>query len=159
MGKSKWTQKDVDRVKNNGNLRTESRLLIGIDTGVNTGIAVWNRHERKLVMVKSLMIHQAMEYILTLDYFSTFILVEDARKATHGRNSATDKSKLQGAGSVKRDAKMWEDFLTDKAIPFEMIRPNRATTKLDAPTFRAITGWEEQTNQHGRDAAMIVFGK
>ena len=32
-------------------------------------------------------------------------------------------------------------------------------TKLSAEQFRRITGWTEQTNEHGRDAAMLVFGR
>jgi len=32
-------------------------------------------------------------------------------------------------------------------------------TKLTADQFKRITGWHGRTNEHGRDAAMLVFGK
>ena len=56
------------------------------------------------------------------------------------------------------DAKIWEDFLTDKGILFELVAPKDNTTKLDAKSFAYRTGWTKQTNEHGRDAAgLVVF--
>ena len=68
------------------------------------------------------------------------------------------KEVLQGVGSVKRDAGIWEDFLRDLGVPFEMVAPKNNITKLSADSFRKITGWQSKTNEHSRDAAMLVFG-
>jgi hypothetical protein len=59
---------------------------------------------------------------------------------------------------VKRDCQIWEDYLTDLRIPFEMVAPKNNATKLTAEQFRRITGYEGKTNEHGRDAAMLVYG-
>ncbi len=66
--------------------------------------------------------------------------------------------KQQGAGSVKRDCKIWEDFLTDLDIPFEMVAPRKGMTKYSAAAFKKLTGYEGKTSEHARDAAMLVFG-
>lgn len=133
----------------------ENKIIIGIDCGVNTGFAIYSPEREKLYCLKSLMIHEAMEIVLFEKNNIKIVRVEDARLrkfVTGGRE------KLQGVGSVKRDAKIWEDFLTDNNIPFEMVAPKNNRTKLNQETFRKITGWSEKTNEHSRDAGMLVFG-
>lgn len=136
---------------------------IGIDTGVNTGVAIWNKPKKKFDMVKKMMIHQAMEIVAQqAQRDHVCVYVEDARQRKWfndaGKSWKERKDKLQGAGSVKRDCKIWEDFLTDKGIPFKLIAPKNNTTKLDADSFKAITGYKERTCEHSRDAAMMVYG-
>lgn len=136
------------------------RYYIGIDCGVNTGISLYDREKKDLIIVDSDMIHVAIDYIkkifadnvVTKD--NTLIIIEDARQVQFN----TDKMRAQGAGSVKRDAKIWADFLEDYKIPHLMVRPKKAITKLSAERFKEITGWSERTNNHGRDAAMLVWG-
>ena len=69
-----------------------------------------------------------------------------------------ERKKLQGVGSVKRDATIWEDFLKDLGVKFEMVAPKRNVTKLTQETFKRYTGWSSKTNEHGRDAAMLIYG-
>jgi hypothetical protein len=136
------------------------RYYIGIDCGVNTGIAIYDREKKDLIIVDSDMIHITMDYvrrivterIIPID--ETLFVVEDARQVVFN----TDKVKAQGAGSVKRDAKIWADYLDWHNIPHLMVRPKKAITKLSAERFKEITGWSERTNNHGRDAAMLVWG-
>lgn len=136
------------------------RYYIGIDCGVNTGISLYDREKKDLIIVDSDMIHVAIDYIKKIfadnvvNKDDTLIIIEDARQVQFN----TDKMKAQGAGSVKRDAKIWADFLEDYKIPHLMVRPKKAITKLSAEQFKEITGWSERTNNHGRDAAMLVWG-
>lgn len=134
---------------------TSAELVIGIDPGVNTGYAIYNPTHNLLTNVCSLPIHRVMLDILIKQPLIKLVRIEDARKRkffTGGRE------KLQGAGSIKRDCKIWEDFLTDHKIPFELVAPKDNTTKLKQNTFKIITGYKHQTNEHSRDAAMLVFG-
>lgn len=133
-------------------------FVIGIDTGVETGFAKWLPAEKRLEIVRTVPIHVAMMLVEPLmdSDMPALVRVEDARQAKYGRQM--DAYKLRGAGSVMRDAKIWEDFLTDLKIPFEMVRPRKQFTKLSADTFQRITGYMETTNEHGRDAAMLVYG-
>lgn len=129
------------------------RYVIGIDSGVNTGLAIWDRQDKTLECF-SLMIHQALEFIFKYRP-DCFVRVEDARLRKYITGG---REKLQGAGSIKRDAKIWEDFLTDKNIPFEMVAPKNNRTKLSADVFKKLTGFVGKTNEHARDAAMLVYG-
>jgi hypothetical protein len=136
--------------------------LIGIDTGVHTGLAFYDTDLKALKYVKEYKIHRAMDLVKRLWDSGEDIKVrfEDARKRTwFGHHTAKeDRARLQGAGSVKRDCQIWEDYLTDLGIPFEMVAPKNNATKLTAEQFRRITGYEGKTNEHGRDAAMLVYG-
>lgn len=81
---------------------------------------------------------------------------EDARQRRwYGK---AGKEQLQGAGSIKRDCTIWEDFLKDYGIPFQAIAPRHNRTKLNKLKFAAITGYKGQSSEHARDAAMLVFG-
>ncbi len=132
-------------------------LYIGIDTGVSTGFSVWNPETRKFNDICTCKIHQAMKKIEMLSQtYKLHIRVEDARQRKWYGNSGREK--LQGAGSVKRDSKIWEDFLKDNHYDFEMVAPARNKTKLTPELFAKITGYTKRTSEHGRDAAMLVFG-
>lgn len=137
---------------------------IGIDCGVNTGICVWDKKLKQMRYIASLPIHKAMDeikYWQRNGLGEIFVRVEDARLRTwipRQKNEKAERGRRIGAGSVKRDAKIWEDFLTDLGIPFEMVAPKNNKTKVDSEYFKKITGYDERTNTHERDAAMLVVG-
>lgn len=132
---------------------------IGIDTGTKTGIAVWEGGA--LQMVTSMTITKAMQIIIT-EYppATTKLFIEDARKwiGFNGKTKKTD-ARLQGAGSVKRDAKIWEDWCKENGYQAVFVKPMGGSTKKNAEDFRRITKWQGVTNEHARDAALIVFGR
>ena len=43
-------------------------------------------------------------------------------------------------------------------IDFEAVPPKNNKTKMTAEAFERMTGWKGRTNEHGRDAAMLVYG-
>jgi len=132
-------------------------LCIGIDPGTHTGFAVWDTKTKKLVEVETMMIHQAFKRVFELmeqDYIC--LRIEDARHVS--RDGLNSIARLQGAGSIKRDCAIWEDFCESCDIPFEFVRPGRGT-KPTPEYFKMITKWKGRTSNHARDAAMLVFGK
>lgn len=138
------------------------KLYIGIDTGRDTGFAVWGGGQ--LLRVETTTIVHAMAEIL--DYLGRWedvhLVFEDARQRKwipRERSNSEYRGKLMGAGSVKRDGEIWEEFCKEYDIPFRATPPKNNTTKLTAETFRQITGWTGRTSEHARDAAMLVFGK
>ena len=139
-----------------------TKYLIGIDTGVNTGYAVAqdNGNGGELFEVRSLTITQAMsrtlEFVVHYGKENVCLFIEDARKRTWFTGG---REKAQGVGSVKRDAQIWEDWCTEQGINFKMIHPQNNSTKYKAPIFKKITGWIGRTNEHARDAAMLVHGR
>ena len=138
-------------------------IYIGIDTGVHTGIAVWNSDKRKFVYIDTLKIHEALNIVSSYAYKDIPLCVrfEDARQRKwipFAKNMTGELGRAQGAGYVKAHCQIWEDFLRDKDIPFEMIAPRRNMTKLSAEQFGRITGYKARTSEHSRDAAMLVYG-
>ena len=136
------------------------KILIGIDTGVHTGFAVAFDHGEggELQKVQSLSITQAMQCVLEYedehDLKDIMLYIEDARKRTWFTGG---REKAQGVGSVKRDAQIWEDWCKEQGINFKLIHPAANATKKKVEDFTRMTGWTGRTNEHGRDAAMLVF--
>ena len=137
-----------------------TKILIGIDTGVNTGFAVAadRGNGGELEQVESLSITQAMEKVKEIiekwGISNVCLYIEDARKRTWFTGG---REKSQGVGSVKRDAQIWEDWCTEQDIKFVLVHPAANATKKKATDFKRMTGWIGRTNEHARDAAMLVF--
>ena len=139
-----------------------TRYYIGIDTGTNTGFALWDAEERRLLEVTCLPLHAALLRVYAFEgRTDVCVCFEDARlRKWYGtRTEKEDRDKLQGAGSVKRDCAIWEEALTDWGIEWHAVAPKNNYTKMTADAFRRLTGWTERTNEHGRDAAMLVWGR
>ena len=132
-------------------------LYIGIDAGVKTGVAIWNRNKQRLTMVDTLTISVAMLLVMELAKSNEVVVyLEDARLRTWFGHSGREK--LQGAGSVKRDCSIWETFCKEQQIEIRFVAPKNNYTKLNAEQFRRLTGWQGRSSEHGRDAAMMVYG-
>ena len=134
-------------------------IIIGIDTGTKTGVAVWYKPERKFLEITTMPIHRAMELVLRYhgekgDHL--FVRFEDARLLTWFGGKSPGA--IQGAGSIKRDCNIWDDFLKDHGIHYASLSPRSSITKLSPDKFTMITGWKEITSNHARDAAMLVYG-
>lgn len=129
---------------------------IGIDAGTHTGVAIWSKKNKEFILLATLKIHQAMELVInTMAKGSVFVRVEDARQRRwYGERS---NAKQQGAGSVKRDCTIWQDFLTDISADFEMVPPRKGMTKYSAETFKKLTGYNGLSSEHARDAGLLVF--
>lgn len=129
-------------------------LVTGIDPGVHTGFATWDATAGRLLSVQTLPIHVAMATV-RFD-MPALVVFEDARRRQWFGNSGREK--LQGAGSVKRDSKIWEDFLTDLGVPFVMKAPASGNSKWKSDRFQTVTKWQERCSEHARDAALLVYG-
>lgn len=140
------------------------KYLVGIDCGVDTGVAIYDPLAHCLTALDTMTIDRAMKFVLEMRDAGTLgrVYFEDARQRTwfeKERNNSEYRGKLMGAGSVKRDAKIWEDFLKNEEIPFEMIAPRQNFTKMSPDYFARVTGYSRRCSEHARDAAMLVFGR
>jgi hypothetical protein len=141
--------------------------MIGIDPGVHTGLALVDGQRLVLVASPAPTILEAMERVEAIVTHngrqSTLVLWEDARLigGMHGmrRGSAGDTARLRGVGSVHRDCSIWEEFLTRGLFEHHALSPSSKGAKLSAPQFTHVTGWSQPTNEHSRDAAMLIWGK
>lgn len=136
-------------------------IWIGIDCGSHTGFAVWDG--KALTECSTLPIHRALFRVLELRNDNDVTVVfEDARRRTYlprERNVSEYRGKLMGAGSVKRDCAIWEDFCRDNGIDYIAVPPQAGLTKWPSDYFARVTGWKGRTSDHARDAALLVYGK
>lgn len=133
------------------------RYFIGIDAGTHTGVAIWDKQEKRFAKIVTTSILKAIDIVRRYNIEDEVqVRIEDARKRRWFGNSGRER--LQGAGSVKRDCAIWEEFLNDEKIPYMLIAPKNNSTKMSADSFSRLTGYSGRTNEHNRDAAMLVFG-
>lgn len=143
------------------------KVYIGIDTGTHTGVAIWDGTQ--FLLLETMAIHKAMKMVnvYVQSGIDVVVRVEDPRQrtwfGTERMSREQERKKLQGVGSVKRDASIWDDYLSDLCkdkpnIKYEMVAPRRNITKLSSESFKALTKWQGRTNEHCRDAACLVFG-
>lgn len=133
------------------------RNIIGIDTGVTTGFAVWDIDAQRLIEVTSSGIVKAMALVGV--YNPVMIRIEDARlRKWYNDRHKQQRAMLQGVGSVKRDAAIWEEFCIENGYDYELVPPSANHTKSTAADFAKLTGWLRSTNEHARDAAGLVYG-
>jgi len=140
------------------------RFYVGIDCGTKTGIAIWDSEKKNFVHIKTLAIHKALSFVqnfyqcqfaegiwVFVENPNTFVPFEGHEK----RN----RTKEQGAGSIKRDYAIWRDALTDWGVGWRGTSLRGGLKKMKADAFQKMTGYEGKTSEHARDAAMIVFGR
>lgn len=138
--------------------------ILGIDPGTHTGVALWNVEAQSFDQVGEMMVHRALEFVASLNLTGCVpVIFEDARKRTWFGSMDAQQRKYgnavrEGAGAAKRDASIWDDYLEDKAIPYIARAPSAGSTKWDAEKFRRLSRWEHRTNEHARDAGVLVCG-
>ena len=134
-------------------------IYIGIDPGTHTGLAIWDSRKGAFLSLETLPIHRALQVVLHMSKeWEVVVVFEDARQRKwFGEGDIS--AKQQGAGSVKRDCSIWEDFCNDYDIPFEARPPIKGATKVTAEYFKMISHYQGRTSSHSRDAAMLVIGR
>lgn len=136
-------------------------LYIGIDPGVHTGLAVWDTTRRDFLRVETCSIVEAMAHIQELPLHDNAVLItEDARQRKwipREKSLSEFKGRAMGAGSVKRDSSIWEEFAAYWGIRLVKVPPRPGLTKWDADSFARLTGWKGRTSDHARDAALLVY--
>jgi hypothetical protein len=136
-------------------VRSKYDFIIGIDPGVHTGIAVIDK-SNKYIFITSMQILQSIDYVKLLQTRGEVVLIiEDARQRKWFGSNAN--AKQQGAGSIKRDATIWEELCNATNIDALFCAPAKGRTKIDKKLFHKITNWNKQTNEHGRDASMLII--
>lgn len=137
--------------------------ILGLDPGTHTGWAMWDTERFEFIEVRSLLIHEALWELESgkRDGLGPHLIVmEDARlRKWFGKADADEaragSARREGAGAAKRDATIWDHYLTDAGFPFLKRKP--VNTKRSAEEFRRLSKWEKPTNEHARDAGMLVL--
>lgn len=148
------------------------RVFIGIDGSMNNcGMAWWRREDGKGVFegfrttdfwncIEALD-SARNESIIRREYL--LVVIEDPaqNKPVFARKGVNPQAMLkiaQNVGMVKAATELIVQYCERKGIAVEKVRPTKKSmTKLTAEKFKALTGCDFKTNEHTRDAAMIVY--
>lgn len=136
-------------------------LVVGIDPGAVTGVAVWDAGAGRLEHVGSGRFFEVLDGVASMPSRPALVVLEDARRlpvfARHDRVRGRRRDRLcRRVGYVDRDVELWEAWLRREGLRYRLAVPSGR--KWDAARLRALTGWAAPTNQHGRDAARLVVG-
>ncbi len=138
-------------------------ICIGIDPGKQTGIAIWSKTRKKFESIETVRIHQAMIIVqqqMELHGSSNLrVYVENPNTWIGWERRKKSDSKKMGAGSIKRDYSIWEDYLDDIGVEMIGTKLQGTLKKLRYEEFAQITGIKKRTTEHSRDAAMLVFDR
>lgn len=130
--------------------------LIGIDPGKNNGFALIE--DGKLMSVKTMKTWEVIDAVRYITSYRgiTFVRIEDP--FTWKPFGKSNPGKMQGSGQVKARFNVIIEYLEDNGIPFERVPIQGTLKKTTAEYFAKLTGWKDRTSEHGRDAAMLIFG-
>ncbi len=135
--------------------------LIGIDPGMNCGWAETNTNG-KLIVIKTVKLWKLITYLNS--FTETFkenviIRIEDPNTWIPFKGQKHNACRLQGVGGVKQTYKHIIEFLEDNGFEYQNTRIQGNYKKMTSLKFKQITGWDKPTNEHGRDAAMLVWNR
>jgi len=154
-------------------------ICIGIDPGKITGLAIYDRESKSLVKLASTNFWDCYGYILTtypdIDEVHSIVIEVPETKKTWSldsrlrRLSYQDRNKFlteaavamkisHDVGRVCRESELLADGLEKAGYTVLTHHPTGKGKQLDKFSFKRITGWPKVTNEHTRDAAMMVWG-
>ena len=155
---------------------TACPCIVGIDPGAVTGMAVWDPSRQAFVHVGSGTLFETLALVGAhlpggrsgQAWEVRLVVVEDARRlpiyaARDGVQGRQRDRLCRRVGHIDRDVQLWETWLRAEGVPYRLAEPHRGP-KWDAETLARMTqamgvaAWTEPTNEHGRDAARLVFG-
>ena len=138
------------------------KTIIGIDPGVQNGVALWSKEEGYLSFhtVNFFDLLDLIDGLIRDDAKDVMFIVEDPRKnkPTFNRfkGKAVNEKISQDVGSNKRTTQLIEDYLRIAEVSFRLVRP--MSSKWDHTIFAKITGVKRKCSQHARDAAKLIHG-
>lgn len=142
------------------------RHVIGIDPGNHTGLAVYSRDDHAIIYAAETTFSGAIAYI-TSHYDRAIIVIETPsnKRVWHGgANQAARDATAINVGMVIREAQLFAQMLeylgrkNERHYVIKTPPPQRGLTKLTREQVRKITGYDERSNGHVRDAIMLCWG-
>ena len=160
----------------------QEKVFIGIDAGKVCGVSFWNKAKKCFTSIESYSFWECIEqlegarkfYIPINDYDLT-VVIEDVTQnspvffasTTYKTTKGNHESKIRAAcEQAKRVGMVWDkteliiEWCERHKVKIIKARPSsKSGTKMKADTFKNFTKWQGQTNEHGRDAALLVFSR
>jgi tRNA/tmRNA/rRNA uracil-C5-methylase (TrmA/RlmC/RlmD family) len=154
----------------------KNKVHIAIDAGATTGIAIWDGSYLKLDSGRFWDIVYWIEKYIYDDLkpsqteFIIYVENPNLNKITFRRrgNMRIDDRKAQNVGMNKRDAQLWVEWCECNNLPHQSVKPLRKKKngvniwkgndgKISHEEFVTLTKYSKQTNQHERDACLVLM--
>jgi hypothetical protein len=138
-------------------------ILIGIDPGINTGVAIWNRAERIIISAYTYSFWETITFLQeNINRWRFTVIIEDVtqNKPTFARKGASpfEMQRIsQNVGSNKRDCQLLMEWLALKSIETICVKPT--TEKWNHEYCVKISRYEKRISQHARDAIRLIAGR
>lgn len=146
-------------------------FLLGIDPGNHTGLAGYDPAAGRLLFVGSADPYAAVQRLQRWsaphpDRAEGLILaayLEDTTGpglyARHNGVPAKQRERIaRSVGRIDVLTKLYAACLAEAGVTVHRVGAVKGG-KWDAETLERVTGWAKRTNEHGRDAARLVFGR
>ena len=142
-------------------------LCIGIDPP--KGIAGWETETKKFTRIETVsfwdIIGKLKEYKFWNYNIKVYCEAPQLIKGIYRKRLKPGEKlekvlwKAQSVGMNKMCAVLIIEYCELNNIEVVKVRPSKKTmSKLKSEPFKQLTGWTNQTSEHGRDAAMLVYG-
>jgi len=133
------------------------KIIIGIDPGVNTGVALIVNGQIKALRT---ILPWGIEHELTTTRPAR-VVFEDSRLQSHTWSNAPTKAAAakiaRNVGEIDAWCKLIVGICDRLNIPAHGISPKKKGAKTKPDEFKTITGWTGPSNEHTRDAAMVAW--
>ena len=144
----------------------QKALVLGIDPGENTGIAVYRDGKLKQLLTTAPdEVRDEIACFLAsaeVEGMKLQVVFEDSRKQSHifsakqSMNAAQKMRVARSVGMIDAWCVLIERACKRLGVQCLGVSPAEKGPKCAASAFEHITGWEGRTNEHERDAAMLA---
>lgn len=133
--------------------------VIGIDAGVNTGIAIYE--DGVLTELSTIEPIDIADIFICYAGDPLFVAFEDSRLQSHvwipGQSKGIAANIARKVGMVDAWCYLIERLCEKYDVAYMRVSPKAKGQKLNAEEFKQITKWDGKSNQHERDAAMVAW--
>ena len=132
-------------------------MVIGIDPGQHTGMAVFE--SGRLVSIHTETPLGMLNRLRAM--CPHHVVFEDSRLQSHAWTQVKSRpaalKMARNVGEIDGQCKLIVAVCEEIRASALGISPKNKGAKMDHDSFCELTGWDKQTNQHGRDAAMVAW--
>lgn len=133
--------------------------VIGLDPGVRTGVALYDRQSKQILEAHTLDFCRALDFVCGFSKDEAAIVVEDPglNRPTFRHHGQVGREKIsQNVGANKAEARLLISSLRKMGYLVRTVRPSSAKWTRDQ--VKRHTGYTGSTSEHSRDAIKLCCG-
>jgi hypothetical protein len=136
-------------------------MIMGIDPGKHTGIAVYD--QGKFINIFDCNTYEAILFLQENKTNIKQVIIESSSRQSHiwntkEMNKGSFGRRARNTGSVDGKVDIFREFCIKENIEIREISPLQKGSKWTKEQFKMfVPEWTKQTNEHQRDAAKLVM--